>query len=303
VLNILNQELLDSLDPIRKDKSLFTEKNFTARANAMDDLKFQIIDRLQILKVNADSAEMHDEIIHRTKQTIDQLETVDAKMFERLRTEIAKGKYRGNALIKLIDEHMDHRLETIIRQHTVGYDHLDSFINGLLTHVPLPPESGERESGMVFYQKTPARIVFQIVRKSTFKPDDVFFDLGSGPGQVTMLVNLLSSVVSKGVEYETAFYDYAKQIAAGLNLRTVEFINADARNADYSTGTVFFMYSPFEGTMFKEVMQKLCAESERRTIRLFTFGPCTADVEREGCLSQVSKIANYDTEPGEFITV
>ena len=66
---------------------------------------------------------------------------------------------------------------------------------------------------MIYYQKTPARIIFELIKRADFQPGDVFYDLGSGFGQVTMLVNLLTSVVSKGVEFEPAYCKYAKSRA------------------------------------------------------------------------------------------
>ena len=67
---------------------------------------------------------------------------------------------------------------------------------------------------MIYYQKTPARIILELVKKAAFQPGDVFYDLGSGLGQAAILVNLLASVISKGVEFEPAYCHYAKTCAA-----------------------------------------------------------------------------------------
>lgn len=93
---------------------------------------------------------------------------------------------------------------------------------------------------MVFYQKTPGRVIFELAEKCRFTEDDVFFDLGSGLRQVAILVHLLTGMAAKGIEFEPAFCNYARVFAAALNLTGVTFINIDARDADYSTGTVFF---------------------------------------------------------------
>jgi len=155
---------------------------------------------------------------------------------------------------------------------------------------------------MVFYQPTPARIVLQLVDRAGFLQHDVFYDIGSGLGQVSILVHLLSGIRAKGVEFEPTYCDYARRCARGLNLPEVQFINADAREADYSDGTIFFMYSPFEGRMLERVLERLRHESAKRSIRLCTYGPCTQQVNRQSwleCLDdngiRVDRLAMYRT--------
>ena len=195
----------------------------------------------------------------------------------------------------LINEYFD--LSSYLHQDTTGYDNLDIFLNGLLANQNLPVELQDREPEMIYYQKTPARLILELIDKAAFKPQDVFFDLGSGLGQVVILVNLLSSVISKGVEFEPAFCNYAKSCADNLKLNDVEFMNADARYADYSSATVFFMYTPFEGKILQETLQNLKGEAKNRKIKLFTFGPCTPEVANENWLLN---ICNIKTSSGEF---
>jgi SAM-dependent methyltransferase len=142
---------------------------------------------------------------------------------------------------------------------------------------------------MWFYQPTPARIVLELAEKADFQPHDVFYDIGSGLGQVAILVHLLSQVWAKGVEFEPAYCDYARRCARELNLSQVAFINADARAADYSDGTAFFLYTPFEGKMLERVLEKIKDESVGRDIRLYTYGPCTLQVARQGRLERLDQ--------------
>jgi SAM-dependent methyltransferase len=230
------------------------------------------------------------------------LEDTDKKMFHQLRTKISNGDYRGKLLMVLVDEYLDYNLPLFLQQDTIGYDSLDMFLNGLLTSQNPPVETRDREPGMVYYQKTPARVIFKLIEKAEFKPGDIFFDLGSGLGQVTILVNLLTSVISKGVEFEPAFYNYAKACAADLNVNQVDFINTDARYADYSSGTVFFMYTPFEGKMLQDTLQKLRDEAKKRIIKIFTYGPCTHEVARQNWLINKCENKNGSGEFGEFIS-
>jgi len=108
--------------------------------------------------------------------------------------------------------------------------------------------------------------------------------LGSGLGQVAIVVNLLTGAKTIGVEFEPAFCDYAKDCADAFNLSGVTFINVDARKADYSEGTIFFMYTPFRGEMLQEVLAILKKESLSRKIKIITYGPCTADVALQSWL-------------------
>ena len=105
-------------------------------------------------------------------------------------------------------------------------------------------------------------------------------------------MGLLSEAQAKGIEFEPAYCDYARQCAKELNLSRVEFTNADAREVDYSDGTVFFMYTPFEGRLLQEVLEKLKGESRRRKIRVCTYGPCTLQVSRQGWLKRVDQNGN-----------
>src|SRR5580692_11631832 len=103
-----------------------------------------------------------------------------------------------------------------------------------------------------------------------------------------MLVNRLTGITTKGVEFEPAFCAYARDCAAELNLSNVTFINADARKADYSEGTIFFMYTPFTGEILQEVLALLREQSLLRKIRIITYGPCTAEVAGQNWLESIT---------------
>jgi hypothetical protein len=154
----------------------------------------------------------------------------------------------------------------------------------------IPEQAKDLEPEMVYYQKTPARIVFELVEESHFMKEDVFFDLGSGLGQVAILVNLLTGITVMGIEFEPAFCDYARDCAVELNLSNVTFINIEARTADYSGGTIFFMFTPFRGEMMQEVLEILRREALLRKIKIITYGPCTAQVALQNWLHSASPI-------------
>jgi hypothetical protein len=298
----LQQEILSDIDIIVKNEKLFVEKNFILRTQAIDDIEFHVIDRVQFVAESADSVDQLNNVKQYAEKIRSQLEEVNTKMFQKLRAQISLGGYRGKVLMNLMNEYLGQPQDSVL-QHETGYDHLDLFLNGLLTDRNLPAETKERETGMIYYQKTPARIIFELIKKAAFQPGDVFYDLGSGLGQVVILVNLFTAVVSKGVEFEPAYCNYAKASAADLDLSLVDFINADARYADYASGTVFFMYTPFAGEMFRDVLCKLYAEAKKRKIRIFSYGSSTSEMASQHWLRQVNEIQNGLVELAEFVSV
>lgn len=296
-------EILSDIDSIGNNLALYQEKNFNARTDAIDHIEFHIIDRIEAQMGKTDQTAHLRELKQYAEKTKHFLEDVNERMFYRLHTDISKGAHKGAGLMKLMDDYFDHHLNDLLLQETIGYDNLDLFVNGILTHQPLPVTTKERDPEMVFYQKTPVRIVLELVKRADFRSQDVFFDLGSGLGQVTILVNLLTSVASKGVEIDAGFCSYARTCAADLNLHAIEFINEDARAADYSNGTVFFMYTPFEGKILQQVLHMLKGEAKNRKIRIFTYGPCTAELAKQEWLFSKTDLQADAGKIGEFISV
>jgi hypothetical protein len=80
----------------------------------------------------------------------------------------------------------------------------------------------------------------------------------------------------------------------------VEFLEADLRDAEYSRGTAFFMYTPCEGRMLADVLARLRSQAGKGT-RLFTFGPCTAEVGRMGWRSPDTRPGAGGNGLGEFV--
>jgi hypothetical protein len=173
----------------------------------------------------------------------------------------------------------------------LSYDYRDELLSGILgIREPVLAqhglERGDASAEMVFYQPTPARHIFDFIWASGLGDDDVLLDLGSGLGHVPMLASMLTGARSVGFEVEPAYVECARECAEGLGLKRVTFIQQDAREADVSEGTVFFLYTPFSGSILSTVLDKLREESLKRRIRICTFGPCTAVVAKAAWLSR-----------------
>ncbi len=287
------------IENIKSNPALYDEKNFDARADTIDFLEFHILDLIDSLRSKELDQYKLTEVYHQAEEVKAQLEEIDNKLFQTLQQEIRQGKYSGKALESLVREYVSFESNY---DEEEGYDNLDIFINRLLSLQHMPEQSRTLEPEMVFYQKTPARVIFDLVKEGGIKKDDVFFDIGSGLGQVAMLVNLLADIRTVGIEFDPAFCKYSEECAAMLGLQNVAFINTDAREADYSLGTVFFMYTPFRGKMLDEVLEVLRKESLKRKIRVITYGPCTTEVAEQGWLISLSGNQFKTSRHAEFIS-
>jgi predicted RNA methylase len=279
-------EILARIQSIEENSVLYEEKSFDRRIEVIDCIEYEIIDQIEELLRKATQPTQLILLKNRAEKVKSELEGIDTRLFQKLRKNIRKERYRGKGFEDLVKEYVNFDYNT--DQEEPDYDNLDLFINGLSSFKTMPEQSKELEPEMVYYQKTPARIVFELVEKCHPVKEDVFFDLGSGLGQVAILVNLLTGITTKGIEFEPAFCNYARICAAELNLSNVTFTNADARKADYSDGTIFFMFTPFKGEIMQAVLAVLRKEAMQRRIKIITYGPGTVQVALQNWLASVT---------------
>jgi hypothetical protein len=185
-------------------------------------------------------------------------------------------------------------LEEAARQQRVipgpGFDWLDEVVCGILQiDEPVLHRPGQeppfRSHEMTDYQPTPARHIFDAIAKCRLSPDDVFVDLGAGLGQVALLVNIFAGIRARGVEMQPHYAASAQRTAQRLHLTEVQFVAEDARTADLSCGTVFYMFTPFRGSILSLVLNRLEKESRQRPIRICALGPCTRVLEQQPWLT------------------
>jgi SAM-dependent methyltransferase len=184
-----------------------------------------------------------------------------------------------------------------------GTDGLDVLVDGLLQVEACPTATEAPGPDMIHYQPTPARVVLDLVDHAGLQPSDVVYDLGSGLGQVVILVNLLSGVRAKGVEIDPGLCHCAQECARQLGRLNVDFVNADARDADYSDGTVFYMFRPFKGAVLQAVLEKLRHEAQKRRLRLCTYGACTPDVAKLAWVESLDDNTGHEFKLALFQTI
>ncbi len=102
-------------------------------------------------------------------------------------------------------------------------------------------------------------------------PDDVLVDLGCGMGKVVLLSHLLTGVRAKGIELQPGLVERARHAASSLGA-DVTFLEGDARHADLSDGTIFYLYAPFTGPVLTEVVGRLHQIAQRRAIVVCALG-------------------------------
>jgi hypothetical protein len=209
------------------------------------------------------------------------LEQMNAMVVQKLRQDIETGRCIRGDLINELQRYCAEPLQNEA-DGNLKYDSLDVLVAGILgTDRLLDDDSAEPLPEMIPYQPTPARIILEIVKQIDLSPNDVFVDIGSGLGVVPTLVSLLSGAASIGIEFQPSYCRHANECVRRLNLSNVRFVCQDAQQADFSVGTVFYMYTPFKGAMLQQVLERLQAEGRRRRICLCTYGPILSDAVQQ----------------------
>lgn len=281
------------------DTSLTDPTNLHRRTQALDFLAFV----QDVLRMERHFTPALQTLQQQATQLQTALEAVNRQLFQEVRAAIQDGVLAGPALRHCLDRFTDYTPQTTDHIY-MSYDGLDALVDGLFDFKQAPAPQLTPAIDMVHCEETPARVLLDLIDQVAFAPTDVFYDLGSGLGQVVMLVHLLTGVPAKGVEVEPAFAGFAQQQAQGLGLSNATFVNTDARTADYSDGTIFFMFTPFRGPLLQAVLARLQQAAQQRPIRLCTFGPCSPHVAAQPWLCPLTadprheyKLAIFESLP------
>jgi Histone methylation protein DOT1 len=225
------------------------------------------------------------------------LEAGNAELYQSIRSKIVSNQARA-LLLWLEDAAGDDEPKSPSPE--LGFDYRDELVSGVL-QLPEPREPNVQPSPeMVPYQPTPVRHILRLIAAAAVGADDVLVDLGSGLGHVPLLVSMATGARSLGVEIQGAYVASARKCARSLHLSRVQFTVQDARDADLSSGTVFYLYSPFKGSILTDVLCALRKESMRRVFKICTLGPCTERVSNEtwlrtSALSGTGSITVFDS--------
>jgi hypothetical protein len=265
---------------------------FIERSRAIDALEMHLLELTHPLTgadvVNQRMADFVTEMV----AFRDRLQRINDSMARRLRERIAAASISPRELLATFHQYVSGaRHDT--RDH-VQYDDLDVLVAALLSTEEADEGAVEWHPEMVRYQPTPARLILALIQETHPTERDVFVDVGSGLGTVPTLVSLLTGARAVGIEWHPDYCAHAQRCARGLNLSSVSFVQQDARDADFSTGTLFYMYTPFQGTMLRDVLQRLDGEGRRRTIRLCIHGPLLREAIQEFSSFSIDEAGSQD---------
>lgn len=254
----------------------------------------EIIYRLAFLE-DALNASRHGPSTGELQARIDHLraraEAADSRLVASLRSDIISGTLAPGALRKLLDRYTAYSPSRPGGLH-LRYEAVDVLIQGLF-ELDASLAASEAEPGMVHLEFTPVSVILEMLDRLFLGPGDLFCDLGSGLGQVVMLVNLLTGVPALGIEYQRVYCEHAHRVAESLGLDAVRFLNGDVRHADLSEPTVFYMFAPFAGAMLDEVIGRLWNQARRRIIRICSYGDCTLSLAAERWLHPLGPGADH----------
>ena len=265
---------------IAQDESILAADNLAARAEALELL--ELADEISQMRRWRDV--LSDLGIESLRS---RLLSVNETLFRGARARLAPDESTPEERRGYLDHFTCYRPDSESLVH-IGRDALDLLLDGVLgldeAHVELAPS---RHPDMVHYVPAPARAILDMVDHVAPGTGDTFYDLGSGLGRVVILFHLLTGIPAFGVEMEPAYCAVARRYAERLGLHGARFVQADARDADLSSGSLFFMFTPFEGGILDSVFQRLERVAEQHAICLCTYGTVTMAAAQEPWLKIV----------------
>jgi Histone methylation protein DOT1 len=270
-----------------RGKDLFLPEQLAARLNGLDKLDAIIGD------LDPGALEMRPELelIARAKVLSRQLEAANEMVYKAIRSEIAvlgNSPAMNDWLMELAGGG-----DGANPCPGLSFDSLDEFVSGIF-QLRGPGEASLLPSPeMTAYQPTPVRHILDLVATCNFSNDDVLVDLGSGLGHVPLLVSILTGIRTLGIEIQPGYVMSAQGTARELHISRVRFAAQDALTMDLSSGTVFYMFSPFRGSILADVLCRLHQQSLERPITICSLGPCTRIVQGQSWLSAAERA---DTE-------
>jgi hypothetical protein len=259
---------------LETDSSLFQPQQLRQRLVALDDLDATFGGSDSDEFTNGTNSRIYD----RVKALRTRLEAANAEIYQSVRSGIRSGQPR--TLLQWLQDPASHK-ESGSPLPGSGFDTRDELVSGILQlREPSEPDR-QRSPEMVPYQPTPVRHILHLIAANVLSEGDMLVDLGSGLGHVPLLVSMLIGVRSLGIEVQPDYVASARECARSLHLSRASFVSEDARDADLSSGTVFYLYSPFTGSILTDVLRTLRRESTHRSIKICSLGPCTFTVANE----------------------
>ena len=268
----MHNELQRLIDVLALDRSLDVPRNLRQRIEALERLESHLI-------LAADACAQSSPLVERAEAMSARLEAINAELYGTIRDRIRQGG--GRTALSEWSDAGSRKADPLAQATGESYDYLDALISGVLGLDEPGEATAALPAEMVFYQPTPARHIFALIERIALTERDVFVDLGAGLGHVPLVAAVCTDARCIGIELQPEYVDCASRCARSLNLSNATFIRQDAQLADLGVGSVFYLYTPFTGTVLRTVLDSLQRTARSRPIRIVTFGPCTQIVAQE----------------------
>ena len=267
------------LAALEQDPTLLDDDNLEARFEALRTLDFLV----EAFQLQAGNQQVATGLL-RARALQGDLGQRNQDLFRKLRTGIRRGMVSPGQLRTLFGSNCRYRPDFSAYLHW-GPEAADALAAGVFnSDCPPQPWDGS-DSEMIHYEPTPVSALLELVDRVPLTPADRFVDIGSGLGQVALLVHLLTGVEAIGLEVMPSYVNQARLQTAKLGIAGVAFRQGDARSADLCAGTVYFLFSPFRGEMLQTVIRRLRREACARQLTICSFGPCTEQIAAERWLT------------------
>lgn len=143
-------------------------------------------------------------------------------------------------------------------------------------------------------QPTSYRVMHKMFKLVPLAADDQFIDIGCGRGRIMCFAARQPIARVAGVEIGKEHAAYAQKNMEHLRGRLVtnwSVMTGSAADFDLTGGTVFYMYNPFGGALFTQVIGKMrqVAAVAKKPIRLMYINPVLrAELDNSGWLAPTS---------------
>ncbi|MBI2119452.1 MAG: hypothetical protein HYT97_07500 [Elusimicrobia bacterium] len=145
----------------------------------------------------------------------------------------------------------------------------------------------------VTYEGTPYHKIRELLPALNLSSSDTLYDLGSGYGRLPLYAAMTTKIGKvKGVEISLERVAESNRVKNQLGLENVEFIPSNVRDYDFSDGTVFYLFNPFNDETLGIVVNKLKETAQKKKIRIISWGRSTSYFNQQDWLKPIATVGS-----------
>ncbi len=145
----------------------------------------------------------------------------------------------------------------------------------------------------VFYQGTPYDLIRDFLKELHLTEEDTLYDLGCGYGRIPLYGAMTTPATFKGIEIISERVADANALKERFKLDNVLFQEGNVLEQDYSDGTVFFLFNPFEMSTLERVNEQLQKIAKTKKIRVVSVGPSTRFFKSQSWIEPLPSKINH----------